>query len=86
MVYFERSEPRFYDEQVRNVPDEIHRALKVRAVEDGMTLSDYVLRQLEALVGQPTLAELGQRILAGPRSEIGDEAVRIIREARGPLP
>lgn len=29
--------------QIRNVPDELHRDLKVRAARSGMTLSDFLL-------------------------------------------
>jgi len=71
--------------QVPNVPDDLHRTLKVRAAETGMTLSDYVLSELEAIAGKPTLAELTARIERRERADIGDAAVRIIREHRGPL-
>jgi antitoxin FitA len=33
--------------QIRNVPDELHRTLKVRAAQAGMTLSDYLLSEIE---------------------------------------
>ena len=33
--------------QVRNVPDEVHRAAAARAAHEGISLSDYVLRHLE---------------------------------------
>jgi hypothetical protein len=72
--------------QVRNVPDELHRTLKVRAAQSGMTLSDYVLRELEALAGKPTLAELTERARSRPGADIGGRAAAIIREHRGPLP
>ncbi|MCP9488238.1 MAG: hypothetical protein MSC30_20550 [Gaiellaceae bacterium MAG52_C11] len=71
--------------QVRNVPDDLHRTLKVRAAENGMTLSDYVLSELEAIAAKPTLAELMERISQREPLDIGDAAVRIIREHRGPL-
>ena len=32
--------------QIRNVPDALHRKLKSRAALAGMTLSDYLLRQI----------------------------------------
>jgi predicted nucleic acid-binding protein len=35
--------------QIRNVPDALHRRLKARAAEAGMTLSDYLLAELRAL-------------------------------------
>ncbi|MQA73792.1 MAG: hypothetical protein GEU88_05510 [Solirubrobacterales bacterium] len=72
--------------QVRNVPDELHRTLKVRAAERGLTLSDYLLAELEGIADRPTLAELGERIAARERSEIGDAAVELVRGLRGPLP
>lgn len=74
--------------QVRNVPDDLHRTLKVRAAENGMTLSDYVLSELEAIAGKPTLAELMKRISDRPDLPAlgGDVVVDIIRERRGPLP
>lgn len=72
--------------QVRNVPDELHRALKVRAAQRGMTLSDYLLRELEEIAEKPTLAELLERISKREPIEIGDAAVELIRERRGPVP
>ncbi len=35
--------------QVRNVDDDVHRTLKTRAAAAGMSLSDYVKRDLEEL-------------------------------------
>ena len=32
--------------QIRNVPDELHRSLKMRAAAAGMNLSDYIKREL----------------------------------------
>ncbi len=43
--------------QIRNVPDEMHRELKVRAARAGMTLSDYLLAELRALAVRPTMRE-----------------------------
>jgi antitoxin FitA len=35
--------------QLRSVPDELHRTLKVRAAKAGMTLSDYLLSKIEQI-------------------------------------
>ena len=35
--------------QIRNVPDTLHRKLKVRAAGSGQTLSDYLLAELARL-------------------------------------
>lgn len=43
--------------QIRNVPDALHRELKVRAAQSGMTLSDYLLAELESLAVRPTMKE-----------------------------
>ncbi len=43
--------------QIRNVPDALHRELKVRAARTGMTLSDYLLAELRALAVRPTMRE-----------------------------
>lgn len=44
--------------QIRNVPDELHRKLKIRAAQEGMTLSDYLLSEVEQIAEKPTLREL----------------------------
>jgi antitoxin FitA len=43
--------------QIRNVPDGLHRELKSRAALNGMTLSDYLLRELLPLAARPTMHE-----------------------------
>jgi antitoxin FitA len=48
--------------QLRNVPDALHRILKARAAMAGMSLSDYLLSEIEDLAHRPTLAELRQRL------------------------
>ena len=72
--------------QVRNVPDDLHRTLKVRAAEQGLSLSDYILRELEATVAQPTLPELMDWLREQPKADIDFDAAAFIRARRGPLP
>jgi len=43
--------------QVRDVPDEMHRTLKARAAREGMSLSDFIKRELQRSVEKPTLQE-----------------------------
>jgi plasmid stability protein len=70
--------------QIRNVPDEIHRALKVRAAREGMTLSAYLLREVSRLAERPTLEELIERAKRRkPLKPITEDSVQIIRELRG---
>jgi plasmid stability protein len=72
--------------QVRNVPDALHRTLKVQATQRGMTLSDYLLSELRGIAAKPTLAELTRRISDREPNAVGDAAVELIRAQRGPLP
>lgn len=48
--------------QIRNVPSELHRRLKARAALEGMSLSEYLLREVRRAVERPTLEEIRQRL------------------------
>jgi plasmid stability protein len=48
--------------QIRNVPTDVHRALKARAALEGMSLSDYLLRALRASLERPSLDEIRARL------------------------
>jgi plasmid stability protein len=48
--------------QIRNVPDELHRTLKVRAAQAGMTLSEHLLAEIEQVAEKPTLSEMMERL------------------------
>lgn len=50
--------------QVRNVPDDLHRKLKSRAALEGMSLSDYLLADIERGAARPTLREMRDRLRA----------------------
>jgi uncharacterized protein (DUF1778 family) len=47
--------------QIRNVPDDVHRALRTQAAAAGKSLSDYVLEQVEEVAARPTNAEIFRR-------------------------
>jgi hypothetical protein len=71
--------------QLRHVPDEVHRKLKARAALEGLSLSDFLLREVRVLAERPSLAELRARVQSrasiNPR-ETPAKAVRAEREAR----
>lgn len=48
--------------QLRNVPDDLHRKLKARAALEGMSLSDYLRREVQRLAERPTFSELRERL------------------------
>jgi plasmid stability protein len=69
--------------QVRNVPDAVHRTLKTRAAAAGMSLSDYVKRELVGVAELATLDEIDERIGARGPSELKTETVlSALREVR----
>lgn len=72
--------------QVRNVPDELHRELKVRAAKAGMSMSDYILRELRLVAERPTRDELLERIRGRAPVDLVEsvaDAVRAERDGRG---
>lgn len=67
--------------QIRNVPPELHRTLKVRAAQAGMSLSEYLLREVARSAEHPTQEELLARIRAR-RRPLDISAAELVREAR----
>jgi antitoxin FitA len=68
--------------QIRNVPDALHRKLKVRAAGAGQTLSDYLLAELERLAARPTREQMLARLHSRKRVTLKTPAAEIIREER----
>lgn len=68
--------------QVRNVPDSLHRKLKSRAALEGMSLSDYVLKEMEHVAERPTMKELAARIASRTAIKYKLSPAEIIREER----
>lgn len=71
--------------QIRKVPSELHRKLKARAAMEGMSLSDYLLREVRLVAERPTLEEIKQRLSSRAPVRLSTslaDAVRAEREAR----
>lgn len=68
--------------QIRNVPDALHRKLKVRAADAGQTLSDYLLAELERVAARPTRVEMLTRLHSRRRVRLKTAASTVIREER----
>jgi plasmid stability protein len=71
--------------QLRHVPDDLHRKLKARAALEGLSLSDFLLREVRGIAERPTVAELQARVLSRPSVTVREspaKAVRAEREAR----
>ena len=68
--------------QIRNVPDEVHRRLKSRAALSGMSMSDYVLREIERTLSQPTRDEVFARIAELPPIDLDPPSAEVLRDER----
>lgn len=67
--------------QVRNVPEDLHRALKTRAAREGVTMSDLILAELPRLAHKPSPEQLLDRIRQRPPVG-GPPAPELIRAER----
>jgi antitoxin FitA len=68
--------------QIRNVPDAVHRKIKARAAGAGLTLSDYLLAEVERLASLPTREEMLARLHARERVTLRTPAADVIRADR----
>ena len=68
--------------QIRNVPDDVHREIKARAARAGMTLSDYLKREVERLVSRPSVDDVLARVGARTRPDLDESIVDAVREER----
>jgi plasmid stability protein len=68
--------------QIRNVPDQLHRTLKARAAKAGMSLSDFLRRELEHTAALPTMDEWLDRVSRNKPIPTKRSAAEVIRELR----
>ncbi len=69
--------------QVRHVPDSLHRKLKQRAATEGVSLSDFLKRELRLIAERPTTAELRKKLAQGKQTILSESPAEILRERRG---
>jgi plasmid stability protein len=71
--------------QIRNVPDDLHRDLKTRAALAGMSMSDYIKRELDRKSRKSTIKEIAARSQGRSKesSLTTQDVVDTIREMRG---
>jgi plasmid stability protein len=67
---------------VRNVPDDVHRALRARAAAAGVSLSDFALGELERAARRPPVADVLARAGSRPGGVTTDAIVSAIRVGR----
>jgi antitoxin FitA len=68
--------------QIRNVPTELHRKLKARAAIEGLSMSDFVMRELRKALDRPTRQEMLDRLRARPVRRLRRPAAEVIRTER----
>jgi antitoxin FitA len=68
--------------QIRNVPDSLHRTLKSRAALAGMSLSDYLLKELRLIAERPTMEEMRKRLHQREPVKLPESAADAVRAER----
>ena len=68
--------------RIRNVPEALHRRLKARAAMEGVSMSRYVLREIERSLERPTRRELLEAIASQPDRVLNPSPAEILREER----
>lgn len=68
--------------QLRHVPDAVHRQIKIRAAAAGMTLSDYLVREVRKLTERPTVEEIRARLAALPPVRLKISPTKVVRQER----
>jgi plasmid stability protein len=68
--------------QVRDVPEQVHGTLKSRAAREGMSLSDFIKRELERVAERPTMQEWLVRTQQAKPIPAKKSAAQVIRELR----
>lgn len=68
--------------QLRHVPDELHRKLKVRAALNSQSLSDYLIAEVRTIAERPTAEEIRDRLLARAPVKTRESAARAVRSER----
>jgi plasmid stability protein len=68
--------------QVRDVPDHVHSTLKARAAREGMSLSDFIKKELERAAERPTIREWLDLTARAKPIPAKTSAAQVIRELR----
>jgi plasmid stability protein len=68
--------------QIRNVPDAVHRKLKVRAAHAGKSLSELLLAEISQFAAIPTPEEMRERLRSRGSVKLAESAAAAIRKER----
>lgn len=68
--------------QVRNVPEALHRRLKARAAMEGISMSQFVIREIERALERPSRKEVLQAIRRQSEVALDPAPAEVVREER----
>ncbi len=68
--------------QIRDVPDQLHGTLKARAAREGMSLSDFLRRELEHAAERPTMREWLEKTQHTAPLKSKRSSAQVVRELR----
>ncbi len=72
--------------QIRDIDDDVYRALARRAAESGVSVPELLRRQAELLAARPTIKEWLERTRRGSSDITREEIIQALDEIRGPWP
>lgn len=64
------------------MPEDLHRRLKARAALEGLSMSEYVLREIRRVLDRPTRQAMIERLRAQPVRRLRRGAADVIRAER----
>lgn len=68
--------------QIRDVPDPLHSTLKARAAREGMSLSDFLKRELEHAAERPTMREWLEHTQEAAPLKSKRSSAQVVRDLR----
>ena len=68
--------------QIRDVPDKVHSTLKARAAREGMSLSDFIKRELGRTAARPSMQEWLEQTQQTKPIRADRSAAQVLRELR----
>jgi hypothetical protein len=68
--------------RIRNVAETLHRTLKAKAATSDISLSDYLLGELQEIAERPTMAEFRDRLHTHAELTVLFDTADLVREER----
>lgn len=68
--------------QIRSVPEELHRRLKARAALEGLSMSEFVLREVRRALDRPSRQEMIERLRSKPVRRLRPTPADLVRAER----